>query len=71
MIINVIPKGGINCGSFISRLWVKRLDVHQFKLPAIEHQTASRRIQCEEMEMMVALTDTRNHLMQFGFGAVS
>lgn len=44
MIINVIPKGEINCGSFISRLQVMRLDVNQIKLPTIEHQTASRRI---------------------------
>lgn len=57
MIINVIPKGEINCWSFISRLLVIRLDVHQIKRPTIEYQTASRRIWIwpEEMEMMVAL----------------
>lgn len=72
MIINVIPKGDINCGSFISRLQVRRLDVNQIKLPAIEYQTASRkyRIHSEEMEMMVALTETSNHPMQFGLRAV-
>ncbi len=39
MIINVIPKGEIICGSFISRWPVIGLDVNQMKLPAIEYQT--------------------------------
>lgn len=72
MIINVNPKGEINSGSFMSRLQVIRLDVHQIKLPAIQYHTHLReyRIHSEEMEMMVALTGTSNHPKQFEVRAV-
>lgn len=60
MIINVIPKGGINCGSFISRLQVMRLDVNQIKLPAIEYQTASRRYRTHSGEIETIVAFYRN-----------
>lgn len=41
MIIIVIPKGDINSGSFIRKLWVIMLEEYQMKLPAIEYHTAS------------------------------
>lgn len=46
--------------------------MHQMKTPAIEYQTASRRMYgfTEEMEMSVTLIETRNQPIQFGLRAV-